>query len=619
MVERALGTHAILGIYRVRSLPGGGIFGTLVNGNHAASVLSLGALIAAGFAVERGGAQRALFSVAAALSAFGVLSTASRAGAAGLAAGVAFLASYLFVIRFGRVRGAIATAVVLLLVTSSALWLSDGLRTRLEASAPDQIMLGEKVRGWRVGAATTAAFGWTGVGRGAFEGPASAYRPKDEWTRLVFPENLLLQMTSEWGVPIALAIIALAIMGATPAMRALRRVEPPVIGAAAGVAAVLVHELADFGLELPGVAIPTLVAAGVVIARGEKRVEHPRFRVPWPVWTATLVAWPLILAGAAWAADRTLDEDVKRVEAATKTDIAGNPTEVRATYEAAIARHPADYTLQLLAARYEIRTNRGADGARAAMHHLNRALALYPASGVAHRLAAYLLATTGHHEQAAIEYRLATQYGTTLDYDELIRVVKEAAIDGVPQEPKALIELAHHWVTARNPSQADIAARRAVELAGASEWALVARVEVAQDTRSAPLISAASAALLASASSPESFATAARALALIRDASGSDDAILRGLKSNADDAALLLLGTQLRLDRGNLTGARSLLQRQGANFSLADRQRAEELRAELAERSGEPEEAVAARARARLIAASRKDTDYGPSGYTPRQ
>ena len=48
------------------------------------------------------------------------------------------------------------------------------------------------------------------------------------------------------------------------------RLSPGPLAALCGVTAVLAHELADFGLELPGVALPTALALGVAVALGAR-------------------------------------------------------------------------------------------------------------------------------------------------------------------------------------------------------------------------------------------------------------------------------------------------------------------------------------------------------------
>jgi hypothetical protein len=430
--------------------------------------------------------------------------------------------------------------------------------------------------------------------------------------RLVYPEDLVLQIASEWGTPVSVALMILGFLAAASLVRALRHLEPITVAAAAAVTGVLVHELADFGLELPGVAFMTAIALGVVVGRAQKWATRLSVRVSPRQWAAAGAAWVLALAGAAWAAGHTLDVDTARMVAATDAKPSALPS-VRPTLRATSSRHPADDTLELLAARLEMRIG-GAETASLAMHHLNRALLLHPANWQGHRMAARLLAAVGRRSQAALEYRLAFQYGMTPDFSELERVLGVAAVDAVPQTPENLLGLARYLVAHHAPAGVDAAGRRAVELSGNDELVLLAQLELVQQLGNAALVAPAARAVLAVASMPSSFAAAAKALDGVKDATGADAAIATGLKAHPDPS-LTLLGTRMRLDRGDLDGARALIA-SATNLTLADRKRMEEFLAELADRSGDPAGAARARARARAIDRALKET---APGYTTAQ
>src|SRR5439155_1408269 len=154
--QRLTGATTILG-YHVRTMPGSGFCGTLVNANHAASIFALSALIASGLALELDGARRFALLWATVLSMAGLTFT--------------------------------------------------------------------------------------------------AYRVTTERTRLVYLENVIVQLASEWGAPLSAAVLVLSLLAARRVRARLGRLELGTVGAACGVTAVLVHELGDFGLEVPGVAL----------------------------------------------------------------------------------------------------------------------------------------------------------------------------------------------------------------------------------------------------------------------------------------------------------------------------------------------------------------------------
>src|SRR6185312_16550695 len=87
LLQRLAGSTKILGFYRPRSMPGFGVFGTFVDVNHAASVLVLGALVAAGLAADATGRSRLLFVGLATASTGALLFTASRGALLGFAIG----------------------------------------------------------------------------------------------------------------------------------------------------------------------------------------------------------------------------------------------------------------------------------------------------------------------------------------------------------------------------------------------------------------------------------------------------------------------------------------------------------------------------------------------------
>ncbi len=609
LVQRMVGAHAILGFYVPRSMPGGGFFGTFVNGNHAASVLALSSLISAGLALDAKEGKRFLFVTCAVLSGAVVFYTASRAGAVGFAVGVLILTSVALVRRLGWATGMLTALALVAVASGATLWLADGLRSRLLPSAPDALYENQKLRGWHDTANMTLAYRWTGVGRGAFEAPASGFRQDDEAVRLVYPENIVLQSASEWGVPVTLLLIGLLGAGLFKLLPGLRGRELGVIGAAAGVVAVLVHELADFGSELLGVAFPLVVALAMVAGALERRKdsrskEHVTPRIPMSVVTVGLLLWAMAVAGAAWAVPHTLDADFDRVTAAYKAKDPSLPS----ILAAAVARHPADDHLELVAAEDALRRHDPS-----ALHHLNRALRLHPANWQAHYLAARTLLALGRQPQAAIELRLSIERGSPVGLDELLASLGKYVVDGVPQRSEDLLRLAHGLVLAHRLVEADEACVRAVAVASAPGPAMIERVQVAIQANDPRMLSASAQALLDSQPDEEAAVVAVRALAQSGDLKATDEALDLVLTLHPGSSMLTLLGAQLRFDRGDAAGARDLIKHAGeVGFSLADRQRAQELLAKIADKEGDVDGAMMARARARLLAHKISDAAVGP-------
>jgi tetratricopeptide (TPR) repeat protein len=439
------------------------------------------------------------------------------------------------------------------------------------------------------------------VGRGAFEAPAAGYRASDEGVRLVYPENLPLQIVTEWGIPAFLALLAWFAICVVRLVRRAGRLEPAVVGAACGVLAVLLHDLADFGLEMPGVALPTVVALGVVIARvpssraaSQTPVRASR-RLPVPVVAVGVAIWAAALVAGTWASGRTLTEDGARAREAVLQKSAS----ARAIIDPARARHPADYYLELLAAIQAM-----AERAPSVMHHLNRALRLNPGSGETHAVAARWLARLGRRDQAALEFRLARAHGVTTNFDEIFAAVGVAAVDAVPQEPAVLVPLSQHLSALGHVDAADIAARRAAERADNPDDALVNVVDIAMATGDPARMVRAADYVLAAGAGPGATAAAVKALFRAGEKDRAVEAMDAALARLPEDASLLLAAARLRLQFGDPAGARATLTRSAAaeSFHLADLVSLHELLAQIADQMKDADAAVIARARARMFA-----------------
>ncbi len=479
IVQRTLGIGEIYGFYKVADMPGSGVFGSFVSGNHAASLFTLGGLLAIGCARETEGTLKGAVGVAGLLCAVGLVSTGSRGGVMGAAAALLVMAILWLAQRFGRNVAVGAGAGLLVVGLPSALLLALGLRGQVHGGTVDAILSGQKVRGWLDGLALTAEFPWTGVGRGAFEAPATAYRVNPESMRLVFPENILVQLMSEWGIPIALALIALFVATAVTVARRISRWEPVFQAAACAVLAIVVHELADFGLEVPGVAFPTALVLGLVagrlqVSRSAAPSEQPA-RLRWPIAAPAMAVGLALAAASPWATRHTLEADGERAAALTA---AAAPT-AAADARASIARHPADYYSEMIAAEGERPTR-----SPAGLKHLNRAQRLFPGSHAPHLEAGRYLMSLGRASQAALEYRLAAERGAVMDnYDLLARVGFKNLENAVPRRPDALHEARALPGGSPRVQEADAATARAVELAGGDEASRMERLQVALSTR----------------------------------------------------------------------------------------------------------------------------------------
>jgi len=102
---------------------------------------------------------------------------------------------------------------------------------------------------------------WLGIGRGAFETVYPAYRPNAGHLLWTHPENLAIQWAAEWGVPAAILagiffawLIRPSRMGATRSAVA--------AGAVGGILVLVLQNWVDFSIEMPGVSIAVVVLIG---------------------------------------------------------------------------------------------------------------------------------------------------------------------------------------------------------------------------------------------------------------------------------------------------------------------------------------------------------------------
>lgn len=617
--QRAAGAETILGFYQVTDLPGSGFFGTFISGNHAASFFTLGALLGLGAIREIDGPVRWVLTASSILCVAGLFSTMSRFGLIGAAAGGFALFTLWLVRLFGTWRGILISAGASVVAGPLAVALALGNRGGAWSNVSLVGSLNDfKIRGWSDALDLAIRFPLVGVGRGAFEAPATAFRDNAEGVRLIFPENLLLQLATEFGLPVSIALIGLFVWAALPIVRRVSRWEPIYQAAASAVVAILVHDLADFGLEVLGVALPTVMVLGICAGRRQMSLDAaapakaggapaPRARFSPAAVTAATVAVVggavLAVGGAAWAAERTADADASRIRVA----IASKSSSTDALLTAAIARHPADHDFPLLAARWAMRS---VPPESSALRHLNRAQRLYPAAFAPHVFAAHLLVQLGKGSQAAIELRLANELGANLSYQRMEQLVGTAQLErAIPREPDGLFRLADYLVSVGRVAAARAATTRALYFADSAESSLIRRTQIALRSGDKAFIDEAATALARAPSSAEAVELAIRGLATTGKLVEAR-ALLRQVPTLLPhETGLTVKGARVLMEHKDLVTARTVLVESAVrNLPFADRLASEELLAEIAEREGDPHAAAAARARARLLVHMRGDS-----------
>jgi len=388
LAHALVGADAIYGVYRPAGVQQ--VIGPFVNGNHQAGLLAIGAAMAVGLSFSaRDPRHRLLWVIATALMGVAGVFTRSRGGILAIVvAGVGALVACAGRDRLPRFLPAAILAVLL----AGAVALSDVV---VEVFSDTDT---RKVEIWKPAPEYLGDFWLTGAGRGAFPVAYKRYQRLADERTFTHAENVPLQVLLDYGAVFG-GLCVLGAAGGLLWLLARRHASSHEAAAAAGLGALALHNLVDFNLEIPGVAVPVAALLGALSAR-----DGPR---PWK-WRLPRVAF-LGIAGATATAALVLglcasgERDEARVRAAART---GSDAEFRATLVGALHRQPADHLLPLFAAQREAR--KVAEGEAAGpLPWVNRALTLFPGSYDAHLMAARFLARSGRPGQAVLEYRLA--------------------------------------------------------------------------------------------------------------------------------------------------------------------------------------------------------------------
>lgn len=440
------GARAVFGLYEPTFSPSIWHIGPLLNPNHLASYLNLGVFCGLGLLIARRAfLPRWVLGLAVAFLIPNAIVAGSRGGIIGLAVGVALF--FLALPKrqaadpdFGPVPKLALTAslatVFVMAAGLTALLASEVTSRELYATNFDKLRLLRWA--WQL----IGDHAWFGVGRGAFESVFPAYRNGVNNEIYTHPENLLAQWLGEWGIPVgALAIIAFGWILRPRRLGA--RWSAVASGAVAGVGAVLAQNLADFGLEVPAVALSVVVALGVCWGHANLRRREAQRAEPVGKPRAALLLSGMGIALCLFvyrygaqpvALERLALAEMYRAHKATDDQSA---VELRRLTAEAVLAHPGDPYFYRLGALLAWRAHEDP------MPWLQRALERGPSLGRTHLLVARVLSSRRAIKQALLELRLATTFDPALapitakaaaswtqDFDMLMRAVP-SGVEGV--------------------------------------------------------------------------------------------------------------------------------------------------------------------------------------------
>lgn len=449
VAHEAVGASSIYGLYvpPVHNR----LVSPIINANHLSSLMAMSVPVAIGVALCSDGVRRVLCLLVAVLCAAIALLIDSRGGALGLAIGLVVTTAVLLLQRYAatkkRERMPLGTWIPVVVIAGCAVTLLVTLtagRVFEELSAThlgDLRSSGSKFLIVERAAGMLAANPVMGTGRGAFE---SAFTRWSEGGSVAYTyvENSYVQPVVDWGIAGALAIGIAALLLVRRALR--RWLESPLeAGALGGLVALAAHELADFSLELPIVAMFAIVLFAIlapprlVVAKSSQRRS---------------IRLGLLAVGATVCVLATTR--LGRSARAESIDASAPAAERLELAMSASDRHPADYWFLGTAALALEELHDPRAGAV-----ISRALFLNPTDSTLHWVAASILMDAREAVQAQAELAQAVRFAPPEKLPDLLEAVvtafpdaDEAArafpldLDDAPEIARVLTEHHHELV-----------------------------------------------------------------------------------------------------------------------------------------------------------------------------
>jgi tetratricopeptide (TPR) repeat protein len=364
---------AVYGLYPTQSR----MVGPLINTNHLAALCSFSALIAVGLALHTSNAARPWLIFSALLSLAVVWQSPSRGGIAATLVGFFLLGLWELYAKIGLKALWLLLGVILAAPVGVLFW-----GGHLVQGAHSDI----KFQVWTDSLSLARDSLWVGVGRGAFAGVFPRYQSFTQSFNVRSAEMLPLSIVSETGL---LGLFFVLLFGAwfVATLRA-RQLEPVERGAVVALVMIILHDLADFSMDIAGIALPVFLVAGVLAGRAEQRRSKRLF-------IGVLALAVVIIPASLWAALHSTKQAASRLEAAKDREA------LRISASRELSLRPSDGFLALAAASRML----ALQDPKGTMLYINRARYLLPTHYASHLLAARVLRQVGRLSQARLEYR----------------------------------------------------------------------------------------------------------------------------------------------------------------------------------------------------------------------
>lgn len=388
--HRASNAGALFGMYSPR-FTAPQLLTPLMNNNHVAGFMVVGALIAVGLAAQRGRRFSRVWALAAGLCTLTAAWTLSRGAIGSWLFGFVLLAAWLIRDRESRRRRVVLSFGLVAATVAGALAFAglEPFMRRFETQGFDKLAVA--ARGFRLLEGSTC---WLGIGRGAFSSMFAA--EEGSLARYTHPENILVQWTTEWGVLVALTLLMVL---AIALWKRLRGAEEPLVAATCiAIFALALQNFVDFSLEMAGVVVVVAALLGALLPVPDDSASNPALRLPVAVFVVFAIA--LGLLGPRVHASDT-QSIVDRLTLAMKSD---RKDDFETTLRRGLALHPGEPALALLAGTYAVTMKH-----RDALRWLSVAMEEAPGWAAPHAVAAQWLFERGQLDQALLEVREAEQ------------------------------------------------------------------------------------------------------------------------------------------------------------------------------------------------------------------
>jgi tetratricopeptide (TPR) repeat protein len=247
-----------------------------------------------------------------------------------------------------------------------------------------------------------------GVGRGAFWVGFPLVSELAARTTFTHAENAVVQLLADYGVIVgALALLSgVLILGRFVLLAPHRTQTAAVIAALVGFG---LHNLVDFNMEVPAIAVLVIALVAVIQVRYQRRTQRkPSTELPRNIlWAAVLVSLILAAAIGRYAAFKGVDEDERAYRVAL--DRRDTDAFTSEALQEVLSRHPADWYIPFVVGARHLRHGSGNP-----LPWLARALEINPSSAAAHFSVGQTLLWADYLDQALLEFRLAARFNPGL-------------------------------------------------------------------------------------------------------------------------------------------------------------------------------------------------------------